>query len=149
MLRLEIAQIRSNNYVKTVKIPGWNLTEILRTKCCHCSMYCCFQVWLVWVFLPEELLLGKMAAVSWYLSTVCPHCFLQLEVKRQCPAERVKQTFKQSQHLLTIPRLHSWGITYYPDKWWAVAVPIYVIPLATQLISPSVTVMMLLPANDF
>eukprot|EP00439_Symbiodinium_sp_Y106_P057692 s2181_g8.t1 len=27
-------------------------------------------------------------------------------------------------------RLQSWGITYYPDRWWGVALPVYVIPLA-------------------
>mmetsp|Transcript_37549 Transcript_37549/g.70000 ORF Transcript_37549/g.70000 Transcript_37549/m.70000 type:complete len:124 (+) Transcript_37549:71-442(+) len=26
--------------------------------------------------------------------------------------------------------LQSWGMTYYPDKWWGLALPIFVVPLA-------------------
>eukprot|EP00434_Breviolum_minutum_P021721 symbB.v1.2.019173.t2/scaffold1559.1/size111769/6 len=50
----------------------------------YLASHLAFLVWLIWVFLPDEV-------------------------------------------------LHSWGITYYPDKWWAVAVPVYLIPLASQL----------------
>ena len=109
-----------------------------------------FQVWLIWVFLPEESLPGKSAAIKeGSLHVVClgDTCKLETQIpeiltlvwrkddKRCKDMNRTLENKLQLilKNLLKTLRLHGWGITYYPDKWWAVAVPIYLIPLATQL----------------